>query len=934
VFALLLAGALGAIPLRAQTTESDVRQFELYIGDSLEVSVEPVDRLLNLDPELVAVNAPDPGRIVLRGLKYGMATIRVWSEGRPIVLRAMVLGHRPILDPSQDPRVRNGRPLSITYGTRYYGYRTEGPRSTSSSVRTHTGEARLNRGDLHGQGRLTLEEREGEVDVLQYDVLLERPQLGPFHQPRLHLGMVDVAWSRFTFFRDRFEGGRLELGTPRLVGGRQRLLLEVCYGEDVPDVVVPGSRTRLYAPTRDRLGGARLQWRPSSDVFAHAELGTRWGPGDETRGVGSIGTRGREAHVDWEGLLAVDGDHLAGDGGIRWARRGTALSASANFFNGPFRTLRGGRGLPGSRYLRLGARRDVGDRLRLNATTSWRRWEQTETSTFTVIPPPESELTVTPPPGSGPLRVGPAALSAAVTPSAIDAWLDNRYHSLGADYELTEAVLLRGWLKRGDNDIREDHWRRWRGGGEVGFRSNGGLERHGAWVGLRIGGENTNERITDGDRDDFTRRSVYLEPELGFSEWLSVEARLERRFFGDDVTDEPSDFVWRTQVVGRAPRFGPMGDGRFTLGYQEWEYLSLLDRKFNSGRRYTARVELGTRPWHGFRADMVAAWDQDPDMDLENGAIQIGLTHGFGAGRPAVERGRRYPRRTVRGLVFHDRNANGRRDPLEFGVPGVKVRLDDGREAVTGSDGFYRFGGVRADRVHVRVVPDPEVTKLVATTPVVRRVALAAVDRPGADFGLGPAPATLELLAFSDLDENGQLDEGEPLVSDLRLYLTGVDVQVRTTTAGATRQMLPLGRTVTCDWRRSSLPTDYSPLGRWEDLTVTATAGETVRWELPLRALRSVRGHVYVDRNGNGRWDRDEPPAGGAALRAGSRLAVVDLQGRFVLKGLPPGRVEITLLDSGRRPDWVLPRPFRVELDRGPEIRNGIEIGLRTVSRR
>jgi uncharacterized repeat protein (TIGR01451 family) len=62
-------------------------------------------------------------------------------------------------------------------------------------------------------------------------------------------------------------------------------------------------------------------------------------------------------------------------------------------------------------------------------------------------------------------------------------------------------------------------------------------------------------------------------------------------------------------------------------------------------------------------------------------------------------------RGTITGMVFHDTDGNGLRDPTEIGVSGASVFIEDGTYAVTDSAGFYSIPGVQEGLHVVRVDP-------------------------------------------------------------------------------------------------------------------------------------------------------------------------------------------------------------------------------------
>jgi hypothetical protein len=367
-----------------------------------------------------------------------------------------------------------------------------------------------------------------------------------------------------------------------------------------------------------------------------------------------------------------------------------------------------------------------------------------------------------------------------------------------------------------------------------------------------------------------------------------------------------------------------------TAGFRKWEYLSSNDGLFVSGRHFSARLELGSRPFSGVTLEVLGNWEQDIDLDVTNTSLQIALTHELNTGKRTAH-GKVIPEGTVRGCVFHDRNGNGVREESEPGLRGVKVRLDDGRETVTDEKGCYRFRSVWGQHALVRIMTESTGAELEPTTPVVQRVDVAQARRLQADFGLGPAPPVLEVVAFNDLNENERYDEGEPLVRDVQLYLSELDVQLRTRADVAVRQQLRADRVFTGAWSHRSLPTGYSPLGSWKDITRVTEAAQWTRWELPLGALRSIRGQVFLDGNRNGRRDRDEPALEGATLRAGNRFTVSSAGGRFLLKALPAGEIEIVVPGEGVPAGWSLSQPKRVRLGVSPTSLEDVDIPLQPV---
>jgi len=280
----------------------------------------------------------------------------------------------------------------------------------------------------------------------------------------------------------------------------------------------------------------------------------------------------------------------------------------------------------------------------------------------------------------------------------------------------------------------------------------------------------------------------------------------------------------------------------------------------------------------------------------------------------------------VRGQVFHDADGDGERDPGEVGIAGARVRLDDGREAVTGPNGSFSLRVSSGSKGQVRIVDgyDPS---LEPTTPEVQA---ARVGRAPLLFGLGPRPAILEVLAFNDLDNDGQHGADEPLVPGVVLRVEGAslptwqDWVLRTGGTTPLQRVLPSGGEVRGEWAIDALPAGYQPV-EVPALSVRPVPTETVRWTLALTARRTIEGRVVLDANGNGNGVR--PGVEGVVVRAGDRHAISDASGRYVLLGLPDGRVEVTVVE-GAPEGWMAPPPVPVELGPAPAQVRGIDLNL------
>jgi hypothetical protein len=110
------------------------------------------------------------------------------------------------------------------------------------------------------------------------------------------------------------------------------------------------------------------------------------------------------------------------------------------------------------------------------------------------------------------------------------------------------------------------------------------------------------------------------------------------------------------------------------------------------------------------------------------------------------------------------------------------------------------------------------------------------------------------------------------------------------------------------------LPADYA----WDrrGVPVTVASARTITAVLRVAPLNAIHGRVYVDRNGNGRFDAGEAIAR-AVLALGDRITASDADGAYsfhnlwpatytvTLRSVPPGylatttNLTVTLLDGG-----------------------------------
>ncbi len=256
----------------------------------------------------------------------------------------------------------------------------------------------------------------------------------------------------------------------------------------------------------------------------------------------------------------------------------------------------------------------------------------------------------------------------------------------------------------------------------------------------------------------------------------------------------------------------------------------------------------------------------------------------------------------IQGRVFFDLNSNGQDDTNEPGVAGMRVQIDGDRSTTTDERGRFGFQ-LSAGQYNVAVISDDLGLRLRASTMIEQRVSLSARQKVNVSFGVtnyGSATGRI----FNDLFLTGGQTAGElPGVTGVRISLRPVRpnatdlIRTATVDAGGTysfRNLSPGSYTLEID--PTTLPPDFS-LPRRTSWQLTVAPLQSSYLDIPLAAQRAVSGVVFVDQDGDGKFDPQKDEAlEGVRVMTGQVEVITGEGGSYMLRGLPAGKIEIRAL--------------------------------------
>ena len=229
---------------------------------------------------------------------------------------------------------------------------------------------------------------------------------------------------------------------------------------------------------------------------------------------------------------------------------------------------------------------------------------------------------------------------------------------------------------------------------------------------------------------------------------------------------------------------GSWQDTRFASAALHWTYAFLPDRslQITGGLRYgrsdyepdpellgTLRIAYNFLGGHGVDLSV----DQQPRTTSTRmqwrGRVLFPESRGAGAGGgPGT-----LHVSSVEGRVYLDRDANGRFDGRDRGLPNVAVLLDGGvARSKTDEEGRFRFEGIRAGAHRISVEPRTIRADLSLLDSLQREVVVPAFKTVHLEFR-ACVNRKVTGVVFRDLDGDGEHGAGEPALAEVRLLVPG-----------------------------------------------------------------------------------------------------------------------------------------------------------------
>lgn len=311
--------------------------------------------------------------------------------------------------------------------------------------------------------------------------------------------------------------------------------------------------------------------------------------------------------------------------------------------------------------------------------------------------------------------------------------------------------------------------------------------------------------------------------------------------------------------------------------------------------------------------------------------LTVSYVHRFGAGSGGglqfsrllgLERGK------IQGRVFFDQNGNGQDDTNEPGVAGMKVQMGGDRSAMTDAGGRFHFD-VNSGGYQIGLISQELGERWRATTMTAQHGFLAPRQTVNISFGISDY-GVLAGRVFNDVSLRGEPGAGSsPGVPGVRLTLRPVNGKSLATSVNADGsgayqfRSVPPG-TYILELDPATLPADFRMLGQ-TSWSVTVQPLLNLYLDIPISAQRAVSGFVYIDQDGDGKFNPEKDRAvEGARVVTGKTEVATGKSGAYLLRNLPSGSIEIRARTQAGNESALL----TISLGAEPTRRSGVNFAV------
>jgi len=282
----------------------------------------------------------------------------------------------------------------------------------------------------------------------------------------------------------------------------------------------------------------------------------------------------------------------------------------------------------------------------------------------------------------------------------------------------------------------------------------------------------------------------------------------------------------------------------------------------------------------------------------------------------------------AQGYVFKDLNNNGVKDTGEEGIPKIDLFAENKKNATTNERGFYSFEKLKGEETSILLDIKTLPEGYTPTTSNPQTVKLEREKIAEANFGV-VAKTEISGRVFNDLNMDGELSGDDYGVQDVLLKLDD-SVSDYTERGGYyTFEYVNSGER-TVGMTPATIPSNLLPLSVTKK-TVKVEEGKTYKEDFALYALRTIVGAVFVDKDGNGKFDSGEEGVADVEVKVGDNPALTDGMGRYFLKKLKSGSQKVEIAVESIPKGYELAGDTFRNVDLAPEgdIKEDVDFPLR-----